>query len=415
MESININRSNYEIYLIDYLDGTLAPGQEEQLLAFLDENPDIQNEIEGLEFVRIEPEHDPFAYKMDLKKNVPETGRITQENFEEYCIAYYEGDLSTEEQIHVQNFVQEYPASKAVFAAYARTRLNADRAELFPQKTLLYQNAVEAGESVNDENYQDFLIAALEHDLDKEQEAELHKFIDKNEQYKKEVAVFSALRLQADGGIHYPDKSALKRRSIAMPAISRRLAGMAAAILILISFYFLFERPTATPYKTTAIARHTIDGTLHLRSMANNQEKEQTGDISTTLPQVVRSKHHPLPETTKPEINTRHSIDEIAQVKTHSVASLSIMPEAMEIETSVLNYTDYLQTKTAKEDGIVLNGLAARFVNRFSNLLSKSDRLKKDRLRGQMKNIAEVAMNGYNILVESERNPRRKGEDFVNP
>ncbi|MCB9000870.1 MAG: hypothetical protein H6537_02720 [Bacteroidales bacterium] len=36
---MKINRNNYEIFLVDYLDGKLTPEKEAMLMVFLHENP----------------------------------------------------------------------------------------------------------------------------------------------------------------------------------------------------------------------------------------------------------------------------------------------------------------------------------------------------------------------------------------
>ena len=41
---MKIDRSNYEIWLIDWLDGNLSDLQAEKLLLFLDENPDLKED-----------------------------------------------------------------------------------------------------------------------------------------------------------------------------------------------------------------------------------------------------------------------------------------------------------------------------------------------------------------------------------
>jgi hypothetical protein len=42
------DRTSYEIWLVDYLDGNLDSGQAGLLMAFIEENPDIKEEFEGL-------------------------------------------------------------------------------------------------------------------------------------------------------------------------------------------------------------------------------------------------------------------------------------------------------------------------------------------------------------------------------
>ena len=40
---MKIDRSNYEIWIIDWLDGSLSDSQAEELKLFLNENPDIRS------------------------------------------------------------------------------------------------------------------------------------------------------------------------------------------------------------------------------------------------------------------------------------------------------------------------------------------------------------------------------------
>ena len=47
---MQIDRSNYEIWFIDWLDGNLNSLQVEQLKLFLDQNPDLREELDDLNF-----------------------------------------------------------------------------------------------------------------------------------------------------------------------------------------------------------------------------------------------------------------------------------------------------------------------------------------------------------------------------
>ena len=48
---MRIDRSNYEIWFIDWLDGNLNSNQVEKLKLFLNENPDLEEELAGLPHV----------------------------------------------------------------------------------------------------------------------------------------------------------------------------------------------------------------------------------------------------------------------------------------------------------------------------------------------------------------------------
>ncbi len=64
-----INRNNYELHIIDYLDGNLNHQQVEDLLLFLDQNHDIKEEFELLDNEPIIAENKiSFKGKESLKK-----------------------------------------------------------------------------------------------------------------------------------------------------------------------------------------------------------------------------------------------------------------------------------------------------------------------------------------------------------
>ena len=61
------DRSNYEIWLIDWLDGTLTAQQTDELMAFLSENPDVREEADSLMLARIVPANDSFPGRKTCK------------------------------------------------------------------------------------------------------------------------------------------------------------------------------------------------------------------------------------------------------------------------------------------------------------------------------------------------------------
>ena len=48
MKAVKINRENYALFAVDYIDGSLNSVQAAAFLSFLDENPDLKEEFNGL-------------------------------------------------------------------------------------------------------------------------------------------------------------------------------------------------------------------------------------------------------------------------------------------------------------------------------------------------------------------------------
>ncbi|MDO9580830.1 MAG: hypothetical protein Q7J06_09750, partial [Bacteroidales bacterium] len=76
---MKIDRSNYEIWLIDWLDNNLSDQQVEQLKIFLGENADLREEFEELSRCNLEPSVKSFPNKDLLKKSISD---LTESQFE---------------------------------------------------------------------------------------------------------------------------------------------------------------------------------------------------------------------------------------------------------------------------------------------------------------------------------------------
>ncbi len=50
---MKLDRTTYELFIIDYLEGQLDAIQVSELLLFLEQNPDLKAEIEGIEHVSL--------------------------------------------------------------------------------------------------------------------------------------------------------------------------------------------------------------------------------------------------------------------------------------------------------------------------------------------------------------------------
>ncbi len=87
---MNINRHNYEEYIIDYLEGTLPEDMLEQLTAFLSNNPDIAEEVNLLEadMPVLSPDTNiVYAHKEALKKSEePNTVAFWGNNYPKFFI-----------------------------------------------------------------------------------------------------------------------------------------------------------------------------------------------------------------------------------------------------------------------------------------------------------------------------------------
>ena len=117
---MRIDKSNYEIWLIDWLDGNLSDLQVEELRFFLNENPALSDEFDGMSVVSLKPSERSFPHKDRLKKS---TADLSGSQFEYHCVAHLENDLSSDQQTELMESIDQDPEKKRTFELIQKIRL----------------------------------------------------------------------------------------------------------------------------------------------------------------------------------------------------------------------------------------------------------------------------------------------------
>ncbi len=141
---MNISRDNYESWFLDYLEGKLDAGQVQILMNFLEFNPDLRRELEGLEITRLEPREYVYEQKAGLRKPVSNLHLQTiLENFDDFCISGIEQQLSPEEESMLQGIIKDYPEKQRIYQLYRSTLLEADERIKYPCKPKLKKRYID--------------------------------------------------------------------------------------------------------------------------------------------------------------------------------------------------------------------------------------------------------------------------------
>lgn len=131
-----IDRTNYEIWFTDFLDGKLTPAQQQALNTFLAQNPDLAEELS--EFAATDMPTlaaDAVDAPLPLKKQIVPVGTVHEANFEDAFIAAHEGDLTPEGKKDLDLFLQKNPFLHADYELFGKARVAS--AETMPRKNRL--------------------------------------------------------------------------------------------------------------------------------------------------------------------------------------------------------------------------------------------------------------------------------------
>jgi hypothetical protein len=138
---MKINRNNYELFFIDYLDGNLSDRDILMLEDFLLINPDLRTELEGTENIILTPDKFDFKQK-DLLKKPDLSLPVNEDNFEDFCIAETENDLNDQQRFGLAEFLKQNPGYKNIFMLFSRLHLMPDQNVIFPEKEKLKKKLV---------------------------------------------------------------------------------------------------------------------------------------------------------------------------------------------------------------------------------------------------------------------------------
>lgn len=134
---MKIDRSNYEIWIIDWLDGNLDDLQIAELQLFLKDNPDLRAEAEELNIVKLTPSDISLFHKENLKKSPV---NLSESQFDLLSAAYLENDLSPDQEEELMEVIEQEPEKKRNFYLIQKTKIS-PLSISYPQKSKLLRRS----------------------------------------------------------------------------------------------------------------------------------------------------------------------------------------------------------------------------------------------------------------------------------
>lgn len=125
-----ISRNNYEVFFLDYLEGKLDPLKSEELFSFLMLHPDLKRELDEYDMITLAKERELFENKGILKK-FNFTCEVDESNFEQFCVAFFEGDLTALQRDNLKSYLTLKPDKNEIFDLYELSRLKEDASIVF--------------------------------------------------------------------------------------------------------------------------------------------------------------------------------------------------------------------------------------------------------------------------------------------
>jgi len=198
-----------------------------ELMAFLVQNPDLEEELNLVKDIKLEPETICFDAKNSLKKKNEEI-EITKEKFDELCIGKIENTLNKEEKILLERYIKLNPELEKEFKLFELTILQPDLSVEFTSKESLKRI------ELTTEQANQLCIGYIENNLNEAEEKQFNSLLNQSREFKKEYELYNLTVLKPDNSIIFANKKALKR-SVLSPYIKGvyKISSVAAAAMIL--------------------------------------------------------------------------------------------------------------------------------------------------------------------------------------
>lgn len=129
-----INESNYESYFLNFLANALTDQEVEILMAFLKKNPELEKNLPFLNNYIVDSNKEISLNKSFLFKSLDNFNSINEDNFDEFCVAYYEKDLSSFGYEKLSNYLKLHPEKLAHFHNYGKVHINPQLDLKYPLK-----------------------------------------------------------------------------------------------------------------------------------------------------------------------------------------------------------------------------------------------------------------------------------------
>ncbi len=136
---MKINKTNYEIYILDYYEGKLTKIEVYELFSFLEHHPEIKAEFDNFENISIAYASSiHYEFKESLKKTESSSVTIINStNYNEFFIADIEGDLSISQQKQLEVFLAQHTSLQNEYRIFKLCKLQADPFIVFENKNQL--------------------------------------------------------------------------------------------------------------------------------------------------------------------------------------------------------------------------------------------------------------------------------------
>ncbi len=137
---MTINRYNYQEFFFLYIDNELNVAEKKAVEDFVQQNPDLQEELVMLKQSVLKPDAGvTFKNKELLLQFDNEANTINPDNFSSFAVACADNELNDTDKARLEEFLTNNPQFQQEFNLIQSSKFSDDDVCVFPDKKLLYR------------------------------------------------------------------------------------------------------------------------------------------------------------------------------------------------------------------------------------------------------------------------------------
>ena len=305
--------------------------------------------------------------------------QISRKNFETYFLDYWENSLDESARQELAGFLKANPDLQDEFLDFNESvsvRLNPEEKIEFQRKNALRKPEIIPTKHVDENSYEDTIIAFLEGDMSNDEILEFEEFISLNPHLIKEIDLFKKTFIKVEPKTVFKNKAGLKRNYVPLAIKRFYIYGSAVAAILLLTVV-IFNPFKSVDFKGEAVA-FSLDLPVPVKPLPVIQPKEvgvyaQSRQSDTKVPVVEMQ--NPTPTNQNQQAFSLMSEEfKNANLAGESVSRERIRPiildqlePQMEVSLFASNFTDINQIIRRTEVSDVFEDMILRDALRAEN------------------------------------------------
>jgi len=197
----NINKNNFEAFLLDYVEGNLSAELRAELLLFIAQHPELDVDLNGITEAVVEPEN----LHLQNKSQFHQVDEAIVEKFQMLAVLVLDQEANAEEKKQYDQLLLQYALLEKHLLKLKKTVSTTEHSIVFPFKDSLY-NIPETRTA-----FEQLAVADLEGQNDELAKKQLAQLLQDSPRFQQEIIAFQHTILKADKDIIFEDKSELKK------------------------------------------------------------------------------------------------------------------------------------------------------------------------------------------------------------